>query len=65
MTTDTTRYEITYSSCTPHPGESCQPACTGGGHCVANISYSKRPTRLDMVEWLNSKSSFERNHLLS
>ena len=41
------------SSCTPHPGgPDNEPACTPGGHCVDNVSISRRPTRQDMLEWL-------------
>lgn len=54
------------SFCTPHdPGSSCEPACTGGGHCVSNILSSRRPTRMDMLEWLSLKSNAKQNQLYS
>lgn len=40
-------------NCTSHCVGQCVPACTGGGHCVANVSTSRRPTRKDMLKWLN------------
>ena len=42
-------------SCTGHPTDPGTPACTGGGHCVDNISISRRPTRRDMLDWLKSR----------
>lgn len=42
------------ASCTPHPGQSCSPACRGGGHCVPNVTSARRPTRQDMIDWLES-----------
>lgn len=48
--------ELSLSSCTSHCEGQCTPACTDGGHCVANISTSKRPTRQDMLEWLKLKN---------
>lgn len=39
------------SSCTSHCKGQCVPACSGGGHCVANIEMvnRRRPSRQDMV----------------
>lgn len=40
------------SSCTSHCSGQCTPACSGGGHCVANVSVARRPTRQDMLQWI-------------
>ena len=44
--------QVEASGCTSHCEGQCTPACTSGGHCVANISTAKRPTRQHMLDWL-------------
>lgn len=47
------------SSCTPHCEGQCQPACTGQGHCVANIgtqAMNRRPSRQDMLDWASARA---------
>lgn len=41
----------TDSACTSHCKSQCVPACSGGGHCAANIEMvnRRRPSRQDMV----------------
>ena len=41
------------SGCRSHCEGQCTPACTGGAHCVDNISsrFLRRPSRQDMLAW--------------
>lgn len=48
----------TLSSCTSHCAGQSGPACTGGAHCVPNVSLRslRRPTRSDLLELLSLDS---------
>lgn len=53
--------QISELTCTPHGPGSCVPACSGGGHCVANMSQllSRRPSRADMLAYASERLAAE------